>query len=317
MPTPKWFRRRHYLHFDLPPTVDQATPVVTNPTAVARHSFYPFIKSTITAIKLSRNRGTRAIVRQVKTREIAWAGHLDSHIYAYYGGSLSERYEAQIIQSSIEDSVLAFRTLGKSNIDFALAAFSEIASRPSCDVVALDIKGFFDNLDHKLLKKAWAGLLSLERLPPDHFCVFSSLTKWCWVNKKDLYAALGISVHNPKKGGRRRICAPDLFRTIVRGSNLLIRNGESKGIPQGSPMSALLSNIYMISFDQAMSTYTASVGAKYFRYCDDMIVIAPSGTGAAVKQFAQEQIKKVALEIQDEKTEQRTVPVQRELEEKR
>jgi retron-type reverse transcriptase len=48
------------------------------------------------------------------------------------------------------------------------------------------------------------------------------------------------------------------------------------GIPQGSPISALLSNIYMFSFDKHMKNYVDSIGGKYFRYCDDMLLIVPS-----------------------------------------
>ena len=161
-----------------------------------------------------------------------------------------------------------FGHLEKSNIDFALDAFSEIASRPSCAVIALDIKGFFDNLDHRLLKDAWSNLLGAPKLPNDHFNVYRSLTKSCVVDKVRLYQALNISPHNPKKSGKRRICEPDVFRKQVRGGKLLERNNQGKGIPQGSPISALLSNIYMFSFDAAMSAFAMSIGGTYMRYCD-------------------------------------------------
>lgn len=38
-------------------------------------------------------------------------------------------------------------------------------------------------------------------------------------------------------------------------------------------MSGLLSNIYMIDFDEAVSKHLAGIDGKYFRYCDDMIFI--------------------------------------------
>lgn len=306
MLSPKWFRRRRYLHFDLPVTLEHATSIVTNANAVATHAFYPFLRSVITAVKISKNQVTKVIERQYKPREIACAAHLDSHIYAYYAHVLGALYEAQIAAAGLDSHVLAFRSLGKSNIEFALDAFSEIASRPSCDVIALDIKGFFDNLDHRLLKDAWKNLLGAQKLPVDHFNVYRSLTKSCFVDKLRLYQALNISPHNPKKGGRRRICEPDVFRTQVRGAQLLEQNSLDKGIPQGSPISALLSNVYMFSFDATMSAFAMSIGGTYMRYCDDMMIIGPAGTGAQIKLFANDRIKEVRLEIQDEKTEERT-----------
>jgi RNA-directed DNA polymerase len=130
---------------------------------------------------------------------------------------LGELYETKLVAAGLSSCVLAFRALGKSNIDFALEAFSEISSRPSCDVIGLDIKGFFDNLDHGRLKRGWTSLVGGKTLPADHFNVFKSLTKSCTVDKLQLYAALHISAHNPTKGHRRRICVPKVFREHVRG----------------------------------------------------------------------------------------------------
>ena len=42
--------------------------------------------------------------------------------------------------------------LGKNNIEFANNAFEEIKRRKHCVAIALDISGFFDNLDHQRLK---------------------------------------------------------------------------------------------------------------------------------------------------------------------
>ncbi|WP_257983354.1 reverse transcriptase domain-containing protein, partial [Vibrio parahaemolyticus] len=53
------------------------------------------------------------------------------------------------------------------------------------------------------------------------------------------------------------------------------KNRESQGIPQGSPMSGLLSNIYMIDFDIKLKNYAESLNGKYYRYCDDLLCILP------------------------------------------
>ena len=71
-------------------------------------------------------------------------------------------------------------------------------------------------------------------------------------------------------------------------------------------MSAVLSNIYMLTFDDKVHQFADSIGALYFRYCDDMLLIGPSGTGGAIKQFVDNQIKSVGLELQHEKTDELT-----------
>jgi RNA-directed DNA polymerase len=109
---PKWYRQRRYLHFDLPVTLEHALSVVSNPKAVETHAFYPFLRSVITAVKISKNKVTNMIERQYKAREIACAAHLDSHIYAYYSHILGQLYEEQISSSGLDSHVLAFRSLG-------------------------------------------------------------------------------------------------------------------------------------------------------------------------------------------------------------
>lgn len=47
----------------------------------------------------------------------------------------------------------------------------------------------------------------------------------------------------------------------------------SYGIPQGLSICAVLSNIYMIPFDRAVSTYAKRRGYLYRRYCDDIMLV--------------------------------------------
>lgn len=300
-----WFRRRKYLHFDLPKSLAQARTVVTNPDRVKEHAFYPFIYSVITTVKLSKDPTTHKIERKLKEREIAYASHLDSHIYAYYASRLDSLYEKRLHAQGLGSCILAFRKLGKSNIDFAMEAFEVIAKRGDCVAIAFDIKGFFDNLDHLRLKHAWSDIIGSNRLPLDHYNVYRSLTHWCRVDKSKLYKALGISIHNPhpRSVSRHRLCTPEEFRSKVREADLLEVNQQQKGIPQGSPISAILSNIYMLGFDAQMNSFAHSVGACYFRYCDDMMLIGPSNKLLPMKTFVETSIAGVGLEVQQEKTE--------------
>jgi len=296
-----WYRPRHYLHFDQPVGLKSAQSIVASPCRVSKHAFYPLISYKVTAEKVYKDPGTNNLKKKSKERPIAYAAHMDSQIYAYYSHLLSQKYENKLKDLGVTDSVLAFRSLGKSNIDFASDAFKMIKAFGECAVVALDVSGFFDNLDHAELKKQWAYLLDTNSLPDDHFAVYKSLTSFSTVDKEKLYDRLGISIHNPKNG-RKRVCTPSEFRDLVRGEGLITSNPNRYGIPQGSPLSALISNIYMLGFDKRSHDFASKHNGKYYRYCDDMLFIMPLSYREEVEVKVAEEIGSVKLKINTDKT---------------
>jgi RNA-directed DNA polymerase len=75
-----------------------------------------------------------------------------------------------------------------------------------------------------------------------------------------------------------RICSPTDYQRHVRGSTSgLVRVHDLPfGIPQGTPVSGLFANIYMMSFDQDMQRLMQTLGGSYRRYSDDIALVAPS-----------------------------------------
>lgn len=298
---PSWYRERRYLHFDEPLGLSKAHELVSNPERVAKHAFWPLINYTIKTVKLKKIGSLSGLKKIPKDRPIAYASHSDSHILSYYCHQLSSLYEARLTSQNLSDNVLAFRSLAKSNINFAGEAFAEIRQRGNCDAVALDITKFFDTLDHKILKECWLALLDKKQLPNDHYAVYRAITKFSVVHRERLFEILDISKNNPRNG-RRRICSPKEFRNKVRGAGLIEVNKSAKGIPQGSAISALLSNLYMLDFDVAAKSFADSINGRYMRYCDDILFIVPSGLSVNVENFANAEIKKIHLDINPCKT---------------
>jgi len=300
-----WYKPRKYLHFDRPLGQKPAYDYVTSPKKVAQHSFYPFITYTSQVLKYRLDKGRGVFTKKPKPRPISYAAHLDSHIYAYYCFLLSEKYEAELVRRGLHTSVLAFRSIdSKNNIHFAHDAFEEIKARGECCVLAFDIEKFFDRIDHSILKQAWSRLLDVKMLPDDHFSVYRSITKSARVDKVDLYKKLGVSLHNPCVNDAR-LCSAKKFREDVRGGGLLSVNPESRGIPQGSPISALLSNIYMLEFDLALLNSLSLTESVFFRYCDDLLIICDLEHEDAVHDFVDVQVKRLKLDLQHAKTEVR------------
>lgn len=304
-PSLGWYTKRNYLHFDMPVSERKAEKIVRNSKKVARHAFFPFISYTFQLTKLDVDDSSGKLYHKPKPRSVAYSSHVDSHIYAYYAQQLSELYEEQVKQAGLGDSVLAFRKLnGKSNIHFANDAFSIIREFGECSAIALDFSKFFDTIDHQILKQEWAKLLKIKQLPEDHYNVFRSLTKFSMVDRNEIFKLFKISQYTPKARGRVRICSSIEFRDKVRSKGLIKPNPNgAMGIPQGSPISALLSNIYMLSFDEEMQKYVDTFGGKYFRYCDDMLFIVPPHFRDTIQAFANDKISKLKVKINKDKTE--------------
>ncbi|HFP9697083.1 TPA: reverse transcriptase domain-containing protein, partial [Escherichia coli] len=93
------------------------------------------------------------------------------------------------------------------------------------------------------------------------------------------------------------------FRNKIRKSKLILSNKDNFGIPQGSPISATLSNIYMLNFDIEMNQYMTSLGGEYFRYCDDMLFIVPTHEKNNVAREAEKQLFKLKVSLNVRKTE--------------
>ena len=291
-------RGKARVHFDTPLDMHSAYSLVTNPDKVSQHWFLPFIGFDQNIRKIRKHNGlTRRIS---KIRPLRYAANKDGYIYAYYSYHLDKQYENLIKNTPLNNSVLAYRSLGKSNVDFAKEVFDWIAQTQGCNVLTIDLSSFFDTLDHEILKKQWQRVNNVERLSKDNYIVFKSLTNYSFMNIEDALFALGWpdkfdrkhlgeKVPNPlrkKTSGyheslndfreirKYKFTQPDgSFKHLIQFPERIA--GKRYGIPQGSPMSAILSNIYLLDFDHYCCELMERKGGIYRRYCDDIIVLFP------------------------------------------
>lgn len=311
------YKRRSYLHFDSPFVhAGAACAYVERFRAGEKHSFLPFLGFTLSTTRIRREdqpnvpRRQRQLVLKSKKRDIKIASHHDAAIYSYYGMILGECYERRLVDLSLESIPTAFRKVGVSrcNIDHAKEVFDFIEINRPCVALGFDVEKFFDRLSHRVLRSAWAQIMGVERLPEDHYRVFQSLTRFCWVSRKNVYAEFGISDSNPKMENsdqpRTRICSAEEFRGRVRNNGLLQHNPyRDRGIPQGSPVSAVLSNIYMLRVDEVMHSWAAQIGGLYRRYCDDIVVVVPPDRVETTEFLFHGLIKQSDLTLNEKKTE--------------
>jgi hypothetical protein len=268
----KNLKSRNYSHFDLRVSLNKVWKYISDPSKVKKHGFYPFIHYTQTFKKYKKGAGIKN-----KTREICYSAHIDRFIYSYYGFQLNSYYNDRVKRDNIDDSAIAYRdNLYKNNIDFAKIAIDFIKETENCFIMIGDFTSFFDSLDHGYLKKMLCSLLDVNKLPDDYFAVFKNITKFSvW----DIESLLKLNnLDNNDKGisefkQLRLAITLDQFKNCKKEH--VKPNANNFGIPQGSAISAVLSNIYMLDFDKKLRSFVADKKGLYMRYSDDFIIILP------------------------------------------
>jgi hypothetical protein len=300
--------KRKYLHFDN--RVSSISPEIQSyifdKERVCQHPFFPFIRYIKKVRKLKKSGGIK-----VKPRPISYASHIDSLIYSWYSFQLSYLHEKVLLKKGLSDSVLAYRSGNGSNIDHACKAFRSVQELEGAHVICIDIKSFFDNLDHNLLKEKWLQLLqeedsSLNRLPEDHYAVYKAITKYSHISIDSVYKALKLDPKNPKPETVTKLCTAADFRSKLVGKGLVQRNKKDSGIgiPQGSSMSAILANMYMLDFDVTAQQKAKEWGGLYYRYSDDVLFAVPLNVlPEEVEEFVRSEVKTTKLTIGEDKTE--------------
>ena len=222
----------------------------------------------------------------------------------------------------------------KCNIDFANDVFKHILEydQKKFSVIAFDISSFFDNLDHKLLREVWCDVLQVEKLPADHFNVYKNITRFSHVDIVDIFNEFKDNIHTQKinrfgiklKKRKKKIDKIKFLRDqdaiafctekeFFKVKNKLLQPSKTKiiddkvvyrnfGIPQGSPISSVLANMYLLHFDKLINDFSKSFGGIYRRYSDDMIVVCPLNQKENLVELVYSEIKKYKLEIQPTKT---------------
>lgn len=310
---------RNYLHFDKKIDDLLIYEYVTDSKKIENHAFFPTLSYVLNERKINRKKSKKDKITKFdyndKERKINFPSHIDSNIYAYYSKILEKYYEEFLLDNNLQSNVIAFRKISKINSDgvkyslcnihFAQEVFEIINYKKNCTVFCFDISGFFDNLDHEILKENWCNLLNTLSLPLDHFKVYKSLTEFSYVEKKNLYKILDLSLNSRTLHKRMdRLCDIKTFREKIRKGGLINVNKSKKGIPQGSPLSGMLSNIYMMNFDKLVSKIMSDLNGCYFRYCDDMIFIFNDSNDTTLNSILKIffEIERIKLKINHKKT---------------
>lgn len=299
----KWFRPRGYKHFDAP-VGESFADKACDPAFVANHAWSPLIHYVKRVKrfkpKWSDDGKTRLKGETVfKPRDIMFASHRDACILAKYACDIGEKLDAHYKASGLHQNVIAYRRLGRANYHFSADAYRFAKERGGCVILCFDITGFFDNLDHAILKDRLKRLLGVSELPKDWFAVFRHVTKFHRVERTALEA--NESIKNRLKSDSKEPVAT--ISEIKAASIPIVCNPNKFGIPQGTPISAALSNLYMVEVDRVMADACNAIGGLYQRYSDDILIACSPEHEAMIEKTLKETIAGHKLVIKDEKTE--------------
>ncbi|SHJ27580.1 reverse transcriptase/maturase family protein [Parasporobacterium paucivorans] len=289
------FTDKHYTHFDVKKHHKDYEQRVKNINWVGKHGFYPFIHFQMGMDKYTNDNAGNKYIKH-KDREIYYAGHIDRFIYQYYGNRLNDKYNVYAKQNGINKASTAYRnsTRGKCNIDFAKEVFEFIVNSNSAYILVGDFSKFFDKLDHKYLKEQLKRINDSQSLDVADYAIYKNLIHFSYIEADDIETEKGMY--------RREMSELDKYFDTKEfhdfKSKHLKKHTENYGIPQGSSISAVYANVYMIEFDQKINDYVTSVGGMYRRYCDDIVIVLPMNEDdKQIKKY--EAISKIIFEIKD------------------
>ena len=299
MPDTNWFKRRGYRHLDYPVNESFAVKVM-NPSFVSKHSFSPLIHYLEETTRYKYSQEHKKRVTDKKQRPIKYASHRDACVYSYYSHILTTYLDKKYNELELSNNVIAYRSLGKSNYDFAAEAFAFATVESPVSILAFDVTGFFDNLDHSLLKKRLKEVLNVDELPDHWYKIFKSITRFHFVESDDINNHSVLKSKIAQRSTAHLCSVAELKELDIK---IHPNPKPGTGIPQGTPISACLSNLYMLVFDYELKKYCDNIGAMYRRYSDDILIICAPEHAVLVEDFVTEKMLREKLMLNDGKTE--------------
>ncbi len=269
---------KKYPHFDKIIRFSEVESYVSNTKMVEKHSFFPLVHYIKVAHRYKPEyvdeNETDLHKQHIKNkpRDIMYAAHVDAYIYRYYADQLNAAYDRMAGKRHIDAVAIAYRDNKRklSNIQFAADVFTFIAAHPSCYIRVGDFKDFFGSLNHRYLKKKVKQVLQTKSLTQDWYKVVRSVTQYTYIDKKVVAPYYDkrskCYFKNIKNYRQFRKNHPDKF----------VHNEKECGIPQGTALSGVLANVYMVDIDEKIQQLVQSHNGLYRRYSDDTIIVIPT-----------------------------------------
>lgn len=301
-----------------------------HPTRLAKHAFFPFVRKDRKVRRFTKlitvneeHTKEKSVVIKQKLRPIMYASHRDAAIYGFYGQMLKKAYDQKTKLNAIDESVIAYRKIprndgsgrNKSNIDFANDIYKLLGQYDESAIMCLDITDFFGSMVHTKIETSWSKVLGVGSLPIGHKTVFKNITRYRYLFLDEARVALGLGhiihgkfvykekLHSSYRTGPLSKTS-EIYNEKIKKSSLIKVNGSPKGIPQGSPISDIIANMYLLDFDIKTNDLLSSYDFGLLRrYSDDILIICPVGQAVETYDKVAKMLANEGLKINKGKTE--------------
>lgn len=126
------------------------------------------------------------------------------------------------------------------------------------------------------------ALYGNQPIPEHQYQIFKNITKFSYVYKQDIDFYTNKNNGKYKRGYQKYLKKMSDFRkfkkeisTLDDTYKVLRKNPNDFGIPQGTAISAIYSNVYMLDADKKINEIISKSNGMYRRYSDDYIIVLP------------------------------------------
>lgn len=307
-------RAAGYAHFDEKFGLNSAWDYITNPDKVARHSFFPFITYDQVFYKVFKEDGKVNVKDKIRPICYSahidrciyqYYGYLLNEKYNEYVDreGISESivaYRTNLHKNNIHFAKQAIDFIKKGDCNIIVGDFKgffdnldhKYLKSMLCEVLGVDILPNDWYAVYKNITKysTWnlIDILKINELITDadikekenaHEEALRGKTgkarRLIRHFDKKIQELNGFEIVDPEIRSKKLVLTKEQFKQYKK---TYINNDQKKksfGIPQGSSISAVLSNVYMIDFDKKICRFIKKFNGMYLRYSDDFIIILP------------------------------------------
>lgn len=202
--------------------------------------------------------------------------------------SLIAKYLRETLDAAFEPCSVAFRPprrgappLDRDQAMAGITGYRAARLGQELAVAECDIRGFFDCVSHEIARKSLDRVIELLKVRTPGVTVDARSLR-AFENYLSCYTFPSVVIVDEPELKRRENNPKAYYKWPAKGENSLEQfygpeaTKQRIGVPQGGALSCLISNLLLDLADKevVLAAQRTGVPVLYFRYCDDMVIVA-------------------------------------------